>query len=66
MRSPARRINRCNRANPNPQDLGKFGLQVRKLTKDVAERLHLSSQQGVIEDVEENSIAVLRALNAKT
>src|SRR6476619_2397748 len=43
---------------PKPQDLGKFGLQVQELTKDVAERLHLSSQQGVIvTDVEENSIA---------
>src|SRR3954468_19942539 len=38
--------------------IGKFGLQVQELTKDVAERLHLSSQQGVIvTDVEENSIA---------
>src|SRR6058998_3776750 len=31
-----------------PQDVGKFGLQVQELTKDVAERLHLSPQQGVI------------------
>src|SRR5262249_49169978 len=38
--------------------VGKFGLQVQELTKDVAERLHLSSQQGVIvTDVEDNSIA---------
>src|SRR6476620_1475409 len=45
-------------SEPKPQDLGKFGLQVQELTKDVAERLHLSSQQGVIvTDVEENSIA---------
>src|SRR6516162_25371 len=41
-----------------PQDVGKFGLQVQELTKDVAERLHLSSQQGVIvTDVEDNSTA---------
>src|SRR6476661_138295 len=45
-------------SEPKPQNLGKFGLQVQELTKDVAERLHLSSQQGVIvTDVEENSIA---------
>src|SRR6476646_5034627 len=45
-------------SEPKPQDLGKFGLQVQELTKDVAERLHLSSQQGVIvTNVEENSIA---------
>jgi S1-C subfamily serine protease len=38
--------------------IGKFGLQVQELTKDVAERLHLSSQQGVIvTDVEDNSTA---------
>jgi serine protease Do len=38
--------------------IGKFGLQVQELTKDVAERLHLSAQQGVIvTDVEDNSIA---------
>jgi Do/DeqQ family serine protease len=43
---------------PKPQDVGKFGLQVQELTKEVAERLHLSAQQGVIvTDVEENSIA---------
>src|SRR6188768_242537 len=28
--------------------IGKFGLQVQELTKDVAERLHLPTQQGVI------------------
>jgi S1-C subfamily serine protease len=38
--------------------IGKFGLQVQELTKEIAERLHLSSQQGVIvTDVEDNSIA---------
>jgi len=45
-------------SEPKPQDVGKFGLQVQELTKDVAERLHLSAQQGVIvTDVEDNSIA---------
>jgi serine protease Do len=43
---------------PKPQEVGKFGLQVQELTKEVAERLHLAAQQGVIvTDVEENSIA---------
>jgi Do/DeqQ family serine protease len=43
---------------PKPQDVGKFGLQVQELTKEVAERLHLSAPQGVIvTDVEDNSIA---------
>jgi serine protease Do len=41
-----------------PEDLGKFGLQVQDLTKEVAERLHLDVQQGVIvTDVAENSLA---------
>ena len=45
-------------SEPKPQDVGKFGLQVQELTKDVAERLHLSAQQGVIvTDVEDNSVA---------
>src|SRR5438128_3982397 len=45
-------------SEPKPQDVGKFGLQVQELTKDVAERLHLLAQQGVIvTDVEDNSIA---------
>src|SRR5437660_1408456 len=45
-------------SEPKPQDIGKFGLQVQELTKDVAERLHLSAEQGVIvTDVEDNSIA---------
>ena len=43
---------------PKPEDLGKFGLQVQDLTKEVAERLHLGVQQGVIvTDVSDNSIA---------
>jgi serine protease Do len=43
---------------PRPEDLGKFGLQVQDITKDVAERLHLNDVRGVIvTDVAENSIA---------
>src|SRR5467141_820501 len=33
---------------PKPEDIGKFGLQVQDLTKEVAERLHLDAKQGVI------------------
>jgi len=43
---------------PKPEDVGKFGLQVQELTKDVAERLHLAAPEGVIvTDVEDNSLA---------
>jgi S1-C subfamily serine protease len=43
---------------PKQEDAGKFGLQVQELTKEVAERLHLSVQQGVIvTDVADNSLA---------
>jgi serine protease Do len=43
---------------PSQEHVGKFGLQVQELTKDVAERLHLSVQKGVVvTDVEDNSIA---------
>jgi serine protease Do len=45
-------------SEPKQQSVGKFGLQVQELTKDVAERLHLPVQQGVVvTDVEDNSIA---------
>ena len=45
-------------AEPKQEDVGKFGLQVQDLTKEVAERLHLGVQQGVIvTDVSDNSIA---------
>src|SRR6266403_2068067 len=45
-------------AQPKQEDVGKFGLQVQELTKEVAERLHLSVQQGVIvTDVADNSLA---------
>ena len=41
-----------------PEDLGKFGLQVQELGKEVAERLHLDAQHGVIvTDVTDDSIA---------
>src|SRR6266550_3149135 len=50
-------------SEPKPQDVGKFGLQVQELTKDVAERLHLSTQQGVIvTDVEDNSVAAAQGI----
>jgi serine protease Do len=43
---------------PKQPDVGKFGLQVQEITKDVAERLHLAVPQGVIvTDVEDNSLA---------
>src|SRR4029450_5235855 len=43
---------------PAQESVGKFGLQVQELTKDVAERLRLPVQQGVVvTDVEDNSIA---------
>src|SRR6202140_2224920 len=45
-------------APPKQEDVGRFGLQVQDLTKEVAERLHLGVQQGVIvTDVSDNSIA---------
>src|SRR6266567_4709775 len=43
---------------PKRQEVGKFGLQVQELTAEVAKRLKLPVQQGVIvTDVEDNSIA---------
>jgi serine protease Do len=43
---------------PSQENVGKFGLQVQELTKEVAERLHLPVEKGVIvTDVEDNSIA---------
>jgi len=45
-------------SQPNQQGFGKFGLQVQEVTKDVAERLHVPVDHGVIvTDVEDNSIA---------
>ena len=44
--------------SPQPEDANTFGLQVQDLTKEVAARLKLNVQQGVIvTDVEDNSIA---------
>src|SRR6266436_704884 len=41
-----------------PEDVGKFGLQVQDLSREIAERLHLGVQQGVIvTDVADNSLA---------
>src|SRR5438093_2145937 len=43
---------------PSQENVGKFGLQVQELTKEVSERLHLPVDKGVIvTDVEDNSIA---------
>ena len=43
---------------PMAEDVGKFGLQVQELSKEVVERLHLGVEQGVIvTDVADNSIA---------
>src|SRR5437870_7584436 len=43
---------------PKPEDSGKFGLQAQEKTKEMAERLHLDVDQGVIvTDVADNSIA---------
>src|SRR5216110_2671889 len=43
---------------PSQENVGKFGLQVQELTKEVAERLHLPVDKGVIvTDVEDNTIA---------
>jgi S1-C subfamily serine protease len=43
---------------PPQENVGKFGLQVQELSKEVAERLHLPVEKGVVvTDVEDNSIA---------
>src|ERR1700726_1254733 len=50
-------------AQPKQEDVGKFGLQVQDLTKEVAERLHLGVQQGVIvTDVAESGIAAQQGI----
>jgi len=49
---------------PRKQDVGKFGLQVQELTKEVAERLHVPVEQGVVvTDVEDNSIAAAQDIH---
>jgi serine protease Do len=48
---------------PKPEDVGKFGLQVQDLTKEVSERLHLDVKQGVIvTDVSDNSLAAQQGI----
>jgi S1-C subfamily serine protease len=43
---------------PKPEDTGKFGLQVQEITKEMAERMHLGTDHGVIvTDVADNSLA---------
>jgi serine protease Do len=43
---------------PKQEDVGKFGLQVQELNKEMADRFHLGVNQGVIvTDVAENSLA---------
>src|SRR5438046_4314035 len=50
-------------SQPKQESVGKSGLQVQELTKDVAERLHLPVQQGVVvTDVEDNSMAASQEL----
>jgi len=48
---------------PKPEDVGKFGLQVQDLTREIAERLHLDVQQGVIvTGVDDNSLAAQQGI----
>jgi Do/DeqQ family serine protease len=48
---------------PKQEELGKFGLQVQDLSKEMAERLKLGVQQGVIvTDVADNSIAAAQGI----
>ncbi|MFN2476357.1 MAG: trypsin-like peptidase domain-containing protein [Chthoniobacterales bacterium] len=50
-------------AQPKGEESGKFGLQVQDLSKEVAERLKLSVQQGVIvTDVADNSLAAAQGI----
>jgi serine protease Do len=48
---------------PRPEDLGKFGLQVQDITREMANRLRLGDIQGVIvTDVADNSIAAAQGI----
>jgi C-terminal processing protease CtpA/Prc len=60
----ARASNEPARPNqPRQEELGKFGLQVQELSKEMAERLKLGVQQGVIvTDVADNSIAAQQGI----
>jgi serine protease Do len=51
-------------APPRPEDLGKFGLQVQELNKEMAQRLKLGVDKGVIvTDVTDNSIAAHQGID---
>ena len=55
---PQLRLQPAPRLEPRDEDISRFGLQVQELTKEVAARLKLSVQQGVIvTDVADNSMA---------
>ena len=46
-----------------PEDTGKFGIQVQEITKEMAERLHLGVDHGVIvTDVADNSVAAAQGI----
>ena len=46
-----------------PEDVGKLGLQVQDITKEISERLHLGDTRGVIvTDVADNSIAAAQGI----
>src|SRR5213595_343425 len=46
-----------------PEDVGKLGLQVQDITKEISERLHLGDARGVIvTDVADNSIAAAQGI----
>jgi serine protease Do len=46
-----------------PEDVGKLGLQVQDITKEISERLHLGGAHGVIvTDVADNSIAAAQGI----
>lgn len=50
-------------APSRPEDLGKLGLQVQDISKEMAERLHLGDVHGVIvTDVADNSIAAAQGI----
>src|SRR5213596_110184 len=51
------------REQGHPEDVGKLGLQVQDITKEISERLHLGDARGVIvTDVADNSIAAAQGI----
>src|SRR5436189_295506 len=51
------------REQGRPEDVGKLGLQVQDITKEISERLHLGDARGVIvTDVADNSIAAAQGI----